>query len=227
MIIGKSLTALGGGGLKPEITVTAKAGALLNLHYKDSSIILQSYQLGADETQHTFVVSVSETAYVVEDVTNSASVEVLVDAVARYVVEIMYGLYLIRDGYVPNGINLVRTNHAYNGNLPSVSLSPFISTVSGAGTVQYTLSFSKIPSEYNHIKSTIYSGSGDLMFGVGYGEFNTDGQFSRVRADSLNADSILNVDISNKNNLTQVWFSFGGHTVGTSGSISVRSIWLE
>ena len=77
MIIGKSLTALGGGGLKPEITVTAKAGALLNLHYKDSSIILQSYQLGAEETQHTFVVSVSETAYVVEETTNVASVEVV------------------------------------------------------------------------------------------------------------------------------------------------------
>ena len=88
MIIGKSLTALGGGGLKPEIHVTAKAGALLNLHYKDSSIILQSYQLGADETQHTFVVNVSETAYVVEDTTNGASVEVLVDVVAQYSVVI-------------------------------------------------------------------------------------------------------------------------------------------
>ena len=94
MIIGKSLTALGGGGLKPEITVTAKAGALLNLHYKDSSIILQSYQLGADETQHTFVVSVSETAYVVEDVTNGKSVEVLADAVAVFDVVI---------DYIPNG----------------------------------------------------------------------------------------------------------------------------
>ena len=90
MIIGKSLTALGGGGLKPEITVTAKAGALLNLHYKDSSIILQSYQLGAEETTHTFVVNVSETAYVVEDVTDGKSVEVLVDAVAQYSVEIKY-----------------------------------------------------------------------------------------------------------------------------------------
>ena len=90
MIIGKPLTALGGGGLKPEITVTAKAGALLNLHYKDSSIILQSYQLGADETQHTFVASVSETAYVVEDVTNGKSVEVLVDAVAQYDIAISY-----------------------------------------------------------------------------------------------------------------------------------------
>ena len=82
MIIGKSLTALGGGGLKPEIIVTAKAGALLNLHYKDSSIILQSYQLGVSKTTHTFVVSVSDTAYVIDDVTNSESVEVLVDAIA-------------------------------------------------------------------------------------------------------------------------------------------------
>ena len=87
MIIGKSLTALGGGGLKPEISVTAKAGALLNLHYKDSSIILQSYQLGAEETQHTFTVNVSETPYVVEDTTNRASAEVLVSAVAQYNVE--------------------------------------------------------------------------------------------------------------------------------------------
>lgn len=98
MIVGKSLTALGGDGLKPEIIVTAKAGALLNLHYKGSSIILKSYQLGESETQHTFVVSVSETAYVVEDVTNSSSIEVLVDAVAQYSVEIEYILWLYKDG---------------------------------------------------------------------------------------------------------------------------------
>ncbi len=91
MIIGKSLTALGGGGLKPEIIVTAKAGALLNLYYKGSSIILQSYQLGVVETQHTFIVDVSETAYVVKDATNNAIVEVLVDVVALFTVNISYG----------------------------------------------------------------------------------------------------------------------------------------
>ena len=90
MIIGKSLTALGGGGLKPEIRVTAKAGALLNLHYKDSSIILQSYQLSSLEKQYTFVVSGSETAYVIDDITNSSSVEVLVDAVAVFNAELKY-----------------------------------------------------------------------------------------------------------------------------------------
>ena len=87
MIVGKSLTALGGGGLKPEIIVIAQAGAALNLHYRDSSIILQSYQLGAGETQHTFTVNVSETPYIVEDTTNRASAEVLVSAVAQYNVE--------------------------------------------------------------------------------------------------------------------------------------------
>lgn len=87
MIVGKSLTALGGGGLKPEIIITAQAGAALNLHYRDSSIILQSYQLGAEETHHTFTVNVSETPYVVEDATNGTSVEVLVNAVAQYNVE--------------------------------------------------------------------------------------------------------------------------------------------
>ena len=87
MIVGKSLTALGGGGLKPEIIVTAQAGAALNLHYRGSSVILQSYQLGAEETKHTFTVNVSETPYVVEDTTNRASAEVLVSAVAQYNVE--------------------------------------------------------------------------------------------------------------------------------------------
>ena len=84
MIVGKSLTALGGGGLKPEIIVTAQAGAALNLHYRGSSITLQSYQLGAEETQHTFTVNVSETPYVVEDATNGTRVEVLVSPVAQY-----------------------------------------------------------------------------------------------------------------------------------------------
>ena len=116
MIIGKSLTALGGGGLKPEIIVTAKAGALLNLHYKDSSIILQSYQLSSLETQHTFVVSVSETAYVVEDVTNSASVEVLVDAVAVFDVEISYRLYLYKDGDECESITGGWTTNGYSRN---------------------------------------------------------------------------------------------------------------
>ena len=97
MIIGKSLTALSG-GLKPEIIVTAKAGSLLNLHFKDSPIILQSYQLGAEETTYTFIVSVSETAYVVEDATNSASVEVLVDVVAQYSIKIPYVLWIYKDG---------------------------------------------------------------------------------------------------------------------------------
>ena len=98
MITGKSLTALGGGGLKPEIIVTAKAGALLNLHFKDSSIILQSYQLGAEETQHTFVVDVNVTSYVIDDVTNNSYAEVLADMVAQYSVQIVYPLWLYKEG---------------------------------------------------------------------------------------------------------------------------------
>lgn len=94
MIIGKSLTAIGGGGLKPEIRVTAKAGALLNLHYNGSSIILQSYQLSASETQHTFSVDISETTYIIDDVTNGKSIEVFVDTTALFDVEISYNRVL-------------------------------------------------------------------------------------------------------------------------------------
>ena len=106
MIIGKSLTAIVSGGLKPEIIVTAKAGALLNLYMKNSSIILQSYQLGAYETTHTFVVDVSQTSYVIGDVTNNKSIEVLVDSVEQYRVSIIYPqkTYLYESGNKHNEI---------------------------------------------------------------------------------------------------------------------------
>ncbi len=90
MIIGKSLTAIVSGGLEPEIHVTALAGALLNLRLKNSSIILQSYQLGASETQHTFIVNMSDTAYIIEDATNGISVEVLVNTVSLFNAQIQY-----------------------------------------------------------------------------------------------------------------------------------------
>ena len=90
MIIGKSLTAIVSGGLKPEIHVTAKAGALLNLRLKNSSIILQSYQLGVSETQHTFIVNMSDTAYIIEDVTNGISVEALMNTVSLFNAQIQY-----------------------------------------------------------------------------------------------------------------------------------------
>lgn len=89
-IIGNPIMVGVGANPKARINVTAKAGALLNLHYKDSSIILKSYQLGAKETQHMFVVSLSERMYVIDDITNRSSVEVLVDAVAVFNVELEY-----------------------------------------------------------------------------------------------------------------------------------------
>ena len=90
MIIGKSLTAIVSGGLKPEIHVTALAGALLNLRLKNSSIILQSYQLGPSETQHIFVVNMSDTAYIIDEATTGNSVEVLVNNVSLFNVAIQY-----------------------------------------------------------------------------------------------------------------------------------------
>lgn len=95
-IIGNPIMA--GKSLKAFINVTAKADALLNLHYKDSSIILQSYQLRSSETQHAFNVDVSDTAYVIEDATNGKSVEVLVDVFAVFNVKIFYGTYLFQRG---------------------------------------------------------------------------------------------------------------------------------
>lgn len=152
MIIGKSLTALGGGGLKPEICVTAKAGALLNLHYKGSSIILQSYQLGASETTHTFVVSVSETAYMVEDATNKASVEVLVDAVAQFKVEIEYATHpeVAWDG---TGVYLRMYDRAYYKRNPGKAIICGFTYTSGGTEWHNALLVSKDLSAIEHSSS--------------------------------------------------------------------------
>ena len=87
MIVGKSLTALGSGGLKPEIIVTAQAAAALNLQYRGNSILPQAYQLRVEETQRAVTVRVSETPDVGEDTTKGAGAGVLVSAVAQYNVE--------------------------------------------------------------------------------------------------------------------------------------------
>lgn len=145
MIIGKSLTALGGGGLQPEIRVTAKAGALLNLHYKDSSIILQSYQLMADETQHTFIVDVSASSYIVEDKTNNASETVLVDAVSVFNIEIEYGFLLYKNGneYTDTTGGWAQCTLKYNDRVFTTTYSSFTKDTEN-GLFKFTLNKNNI-----------------------------------------------------------------------------------
>ena len=223
MIIGKSLTALGGGGLKPEITVTAKAGALLNLHYKDSSIILQSYQLGAEETQHTFTVNVSETAYVVEDVTNSESVEVLVDAVAMYNVEIEYKLYLYRDG---------EEFEEVTGGWVGVKDSDAKGTITKKETVLYFNNTSGFTSSNSlgvcTVNEIILSGYTKIIVKLAQ---NTSAYSTQVQLLNKIGVSFANHPLSIEINIAE---SFGTNLSGrlaiknnNSGTIEVSKVWLE
>lgn len=241
MIIGKSLTALGGGGLEPEIRVTAKAGALLNLHYKGSSIILQSYQLGASETTHTFVVNVSETAYVIEDSTNRKSVEVLVDVVAQYSVEIHYILWLYKDGDdfedVTGGWNVTYFGSSYysvatknNGNIYMKNIDnndyqPYMSTNKKINTIGYS-KICLVADAYRYTSAPSSPGYVTLEFK----ETNTRNSYyfgSPVLFDQnvSYTDKIFSWNISSENN----YLLFGTTMNNANGyaEITIKKIWLE
>lgn len=76
------------GGLKPELTVTASSGSTIDL--LQNGIIVATYTLGADETEHTFIVKVG--TYTVRGTlgTNTNEAEVVIDAVGQFNVSLTY-----------------------------------------------------------------------------------------------------------------------------------------
>jgi hypothetical protein len=92
--------SLGCNGLLPEIIVTAPSGSTLDL--MQGSVVLQTCTLGSSETQHTFTVKKTGT-YTVRGTngSNTASVEVSVDEIGQYYVEMTIDkgkLWLYKDG---------------------------------------------------------------------------------------------------------------------------------
>jgi hypothetical protein len=85
------------GGLKPELTVLAPSGSTIDL--LQNGIIVATYTLGADETEHTFVVK--EGAYTAR--VGDRESEVVVDSVAQYTANLnsyaTEGLILNLNGY--------------------------------------------------------------------------------------------------------------------------------
>lgn len=84
------------GGMKPELTVIAPSGSTIDL--LRNGIIIDTYTLGASETEHTFVVKVG--TYTVrwmlgEKVQNK---ELMIDTVGQYSVEFDGKLWLYREG---------------------------------------------------------------------------------------------------------------------------------
>lgn len=74
-----------------QIVVTAPSGSLLTCG-------IQTYQLGADETQHTFSVALGSYTVSATDGTRTATQDVLVDAVGIFSVTLEFKLWLYRDG---------------------------------------------------------------------------------------------------------------------------------
>ena len=112
-----------------------------------------------------FVVDVSETAYVVEDVTNGASVEVLVDVVAQYSVEIGYVLWLYKDGdecedvtggwyfQKESGTSYMTKENSYLDVRTPVSSDGHLKT----NNIVSLLGYTKINFEYSYNCGTTYS----------------------------------------------------------------------
>jgi hypothetical protein len=84
------------GGLKPELTVTAPFGSTIDL--LQNGIIVDTYTLSADETEHTFMVKVG--TYTVRGTLGAAvkETEVVIDTVGQYEVTIEYTRWLYKDG---------------------------------------------------------------------------------------------------------------------------------
>jgi hypothetical protein len=84
------------GGLKPEIIVTAPVGSTIDL--LQGGIVIDTYTLSTSETEHIFFVN--KGAYTVRGMrdTTSKSVDVVVDEVAQYNVQIAYKLWLYHAG---------------------------------------------------------------------------------------------------------------------------------
>lgn len=84
------------GGLKPELTVVAPSGSTIDL--LQNSIIIDTYTLGASETEHTFIVKVG--TYTVRGTLGGETkdVETVIDVVGRYEVFVPIKLYLYNRG---------------------------------------------------------------------------------------------------------------------------------
>lgn len=84
------------GGLKPELIVIAPSGSTIDL--LQNGIIVDTYTIGASETEHTFVVKVG--TYTVRGTlgTKVQSKEVVIEVAGQYKVEIDYKLWLYREG---------------------------------------------------------------------------------------------------------------------------------
>ena len=83
------------GGLKPELTVTAPSGSIIDL--LQNEIIVATYTLGLSETEHIFTVKLG--TYTVRGTLDKVqNKEVVIDTVGQYAVEIDYKLWLYREG---------------------------------------------------------------------------------------------------------------------------------
>lgn len=95
-ILNRGISGGTSSGLKPELTVTAPVGSTIDI--LQNGIIVSTYTLGAEETEHTFVVRVG--TYTVRGIlgANTTIKEVVIDIVGQYKVEIIYPLWLYREG---------------------------------------------------------------------------------------------------------------------------------
>ena len=221
------------GGLKPELTVIAPAGSTIDL--LQNGIILDTYTLGASETEHTFVVKVC--TYTVRGTLGeqSKSVEVVIDVVGQYAVEVVYKLWLYRDGNECNAVTGGWTGYTYDnrGSVAKNSNHLLASTPSTAYSNAGFCTNSKVDlTKYTTLKME-YTFSGTRSaneFGVHTSKPTNNDNILGFTGNRTkpNADSgELAVDISAMNDSYYVKFVTRHTGTAYTTSWAVYKVWLE
>lgn len=228
-------------GLKPELTVIAPSGSTIDL--LQNGTVVKTYTLGADETEHTFVVKVGTyTARgTLGDKTNS--VDVAIDTVGQYEVEIKYGTYLFDHGditAVSGGWTAIYTADGGQSGLQTNVSDVLYATSTNATSGQKggrgglrnvaPIDFSQYKKACFHIVSVVYPNATALSQGyrcsAGIREnAGTDWNGWSIGETFANAftDEVKEYDISDVNYMGYVFFS----GAIANATITIDEIWLE
>ena len=239
------------GGLKPELTVTAPSGSTIDL--LQNGIIVDTYTLGASETEHTFVVKVG--TYTVRGTLDKVQTkEVVIDTVGQYEVTIDYKLWLYREG---NECTAVTGGYAIKDYSNYVTLTKnsdhllLQATASNANafTVAYFATTGKIPLDgysvlkvrYDRYVSVNYSNPSINVYIALYSDLSkpSDVWEHGTRLDRLSihsgagqsasdTDRIMELDISTLTNSVYLTVDMTPGYYG-SGTVwyKIKDIWLE
>ena len=218
------------GGLKPELTVIAPSGSTIDL--LQNGTVVKTYTLGADETEHTFVVKIG--TYTVRGILGSRAkeAEVLIDHVGRYRTEIDYRYYIVQDGAIQNGLEFEVSYYNYNTSCSgSVAYDPLYLYRKGSSETMLKLKTAVDLSGYSTLNAilssvtTNYANNSRFHVGVADEGGTVLESIQHKIAASTSEPIAVALEITADNGRPCIWLQ--ATTVATIGSATVKDFWLE